>query len=69
MEFTAKQIAELLQGTVDGNAEAKVSRLSKIEEGTEGSLTFLANPAYTQFIYTTNASVAIVNSDFVAEKE
>ncbi len=69
MEFTAKQIAELLQGTVDGNAEAKVCRLSKIEEGIEGSLTFLANPAYTPYIYSTNASVVIINNDFVAEKE
>ena len=68
MEFTAKQIAELLQGTVDGNAEAKVCRLSKIEEGIEGSLTFLANPAYTPYIYSTNASVVIINNDFVAEK-
>ncbi len=66
MEFTAKQIAELLNGTIDGDTEAKVSRLSKIEEGMPGSLTFLANPAYTPHIYSTNASITIVNEDFEA---
>lgn len=69
MEFTAQQIAELLQGTVEGNPSEKVSRLSKIEEGTSGSLSFLANPIYTPHIYSTNASIVIVNNDFVAEKE
>lgn len=68
MEFTAQQIAELLQGTVEGNPSEKVSRLSKIEEGTSGSLSFLANPAYTSYIYATDASIVIVNSDFVPEK-
>lgn len=67
MEFTAQQIAELLQGNVEGNPEVKVSGLSKIEEGTPGSLSFLANPAYAQFIYTTKASVVIINRDFEAE--
>lgn len=69
MEFTAQQIAELLQGTVEGNSAEKVSRLSKIEEGTAGSLSFLANPIYTAYIYSTEASIVIVNNDFVAEKE
>lgn len=68
MEFTAQQIADLLQGTVDGNPDVKVSRLSKIEEGTAGSLTFLANPAYTPYIYSTEASIVIANQDFVPEK-
>ena len=68
MEFTAQQIAELLQGTVEGNPNEKVSRLSKIEEGTSGSLSFLANPAYSSYIYNTAASVVIVNNDFEAEK-
>jgi UDP-3-O-[3-hydroxymyristoyl] glucosamine N-acyltransferase len=67
MEFTAKQIAELLNGTVEGNPEVKVSRLSKIEEGTPGSLTFLANPAYTSFAYTTKASILIAGNDFQPE--
>lgn len=67
MEFTARQISELLHGKVEGNAEVKVDRLSKIEEGTPGSLSFLANPKYAQFIYSTNASAVIVNADFVPE--
>ena len=68
MEFTAKQIAELLQGTVEGDPEARVTRLAKIEEGESGSLTFLANPAYAPYIYTTRASIVITNNDFEAEK-
>src|ERR1041385_1954117 len=64
MEFTAKQIAELLNGKVEGNPDTKVNTLSKIEEGTPGSISFLANPKYTQYIYTTKASVVIVNKDF-----
>jgi UDP-3-O-[3-hydroxymyristoyl] glucosamine N-acyltransferase len=68
MEFTAQQIADLLQGTIEGNPDEKVSRLSKIEEGTSGSLTFLANPAYASFVYETAASILIANKDFVAEK-
>ena len=68
MEFTAKQISDLLQGTVEGDADVKVSRLSKIEEGKAGDLTFLANPKYTPFIYSTKASLVIVNQDFVAEQ-
>ncbi|MBL7923576.1 MAG: UDP-3-O-(3-hydroxymyristoyl)glucosamine N-acyltransferase [Bacteroidia bacterium] len=68
MEFTAQQIADLLQGIVEGNPGEKVSKLSKIEEGSPGSLTFLANPAYTHYIYNTEASVVITNRDFQAEK-
>lgn len=68
MEFTAQQISDLLQGTVDGDASAKVNRLSKIEEGEPGSLTFLANPKYTSFIYSTRASVVIVDRSFVPEQ-
>lgn len=64
MEFTAKQIAELLNGTIEGNPDVKVSRLSKIEEGTPGSLTFLANLAYTSYAYSTNASILLAGSDF-----
>ena len=69
MEFTARQISEILSGTISGDPDAKVSRLSKIEEGTPGSLSFLANPKYTEFIYTTKASVVIVSADFVPEQE
>ncbi len=69
MKFTAQQIAEALQGTVEGNKDVIVSSLSKIEEGTPGTLSFLANPKYTSHIYDTQASIVIVNNDFVAEKE
>ena len=69
MKFTAAQIAGILEGTVEGNPEVQVSKLAKIEEGTSGSLTFLANPKYTPYIYTTKASVAIVNTDFELEND
>ena len=69
MEFTAKQIAEVIDGTIVGNPDVKVNNLSKIEEGKEGTLSFLANPKYNHFIYSTNASIVIVNHDFVPEKE
>ncbi|MFM2135071.1 MAG: UDP-3-O-(3-hydroxymyristoyl)glucosamine N-acyltransferase, partial [Bacteroidota bacterium] len=69
MEFSAKQISELLSGKVEGNPSVTVNRLSKIEEGEPGSLTFLANPKYTPYIYSTKASVVIVDQDFQPEKE
>ena len=68
MEFTAKQIAEVLNGKVEGDENIKVSNLSKIEEGNPGTLSFLANPAYEKYIYETNASIVIVNEDFTPEK-
>ena len=68
MVFTAKQIAGILGGTIDGDADVKVSSFSKIEEGKPGTLTFLANLKYAAFIYSTNASVALVNNDFTPEK-
>jgi UDP-3-O-[3-hydroxymyristoyl] glucosamine N-acyltransferase len=61
MEFSAAQIAALLGGTVEGNEAATVSNLSKIEEGLPGTLSFLANPKYNNYIYDTNASIVIVN--------
>nr|WP_314864862.1 UDP-3-O-(3-hydroxymyristoyl)glucosamine N-acyltransferase [uncultured Flavobacterium sp.] len=67
MKFTAEQIAEILEGEVVGNPNAEVFKLSKIEEGQEGALTFLSNPKYQSFIYTTKASVTIVNNTFVPE--
>ena len=67
MKFTAEQIAGILEGEVVGNPNAEVSTLSKIEEGTKGSLTFLSNPKYLNFIYSTQASVTIVNRNFVIE--
>ncbi|EKF56025.1 UDP-3-O-[3-hydroxymyristoyl] glucosamine N-acyltransferase [Galbibacter marinus] len=67
MKFTASQIAGILDGEIIGNPDVEVSKLSKIEEGTEGSLTFLANPKYTSYIYSTKASITIVNKTFDAE--
>lgn len=69
MEFSAQSIADLLKGTVDGNPDVKVNNVSKIEEGKPGTLSFLANPKYTNYIYTTNSSIVLVNKDFKAEKE
>lgn len=69
MKFTAAQIAEILEGDIVGNPNEEVSKLSKIEEGERGSLTFLSNPKYNNFLYDTKASVAIVNKSFVPERE
>jgi UDP-3-O-[3-hydroxymyristoyl] glucosamine N-acyltransferase len=68
VSFTAKQIADFLNGEVEGNPQIEVSDFSKIEEGKPGTITFLANPKYTSHIYTTNASIVLVNSDFKADK-
>ena len=68
MTFTAQQIADLLQGEVVGNKDIVVSELSKIEEGRPGTLTFLSNPKYTHFIYTTQADVVLVDRTFVPEQ-
>ncbi len=65
MEFSAQQIAGLLNGQIEGDATVKITKLSKIEEGEPGSISFLANPKYTQFIYNTKASLVIVNNDLV----
>ena len=67
MKFTAQQIAGILEGYVVGNPDVEVSKLAKIEEGFEGALTFLANPKYTPHIYTTKASITIVNKTFEPE--
>lgn len=69
MKFTAEQIAGILEGEVVGNPNAEVHKLSKIEEGSEGSLTFLANPKYLNYIYTTQATITIVNNTFVPDGE
>ena len=69
MKFTAEQIAAILEGEIVGNPMVEVFRLSKIEEGTAGSLTFLSNPKYLNYIYSTEASVTIVNNTFVPENE
>ena len=68
MEFSAQQIAEFLKGEVVGNKDIKVSDFSKIEDGRRGTLTFLANPKYTHYIYETHADIVIVNKTFEPER-
>ncbi len=69
MKFTAIQISEILNGEIEGNPNEEIFKLSKIEEGEKGSLTFLSNPKYQNYLYTTKASVAIVKKDFIPEKK
>ncbi|MDR0962569.1 MAG: UDP-3-O-(3-hydroxymyristoyl)glucosamine N-acyltransferase [Mediterranea sp.] len=69
MNFTAKQIASYLHGEIIGDEQATVSTFVKIEEGVQGALTFLSNPKYTPYIYTTQASIVLVNRSFVPEGE
>jgi UDP-3-O-[3-hydroxymyristoyl] glucosamine N-acyltransferase len=65
MKLSAKQIAAILNGEVEGNEQITVDNFSKIEEGKPGTLTFLSNPKYIQYIYDTKASIALVNNDFI----
>lgn len=69
MEFSASDIAKLLGGEVEGDGNIKVNNISKIDDGVEGTLAFLSNPAYSKYIYDTKASAVIVNREFKAEKE
>ena len=69
MKFTAKEIAEMLNGVVEGDADIILNKLSKIEEGFTNSLSFLANLKYTEYLYTTKSSVVIVNKTFTADKK
>ena len=69
MQFTAKQIAELIEGKIEGNPDVAVSSFGKLEEATEGQLAFLANPKYEEFLYSTKASIIIVNNSLELEKE
>lgn len=68
MEITAQQLASMVQGTVEGDSSIIINNYAKIEEATPGCLTFLANPKYTHFIYTTQASAVLVRKDFVPEQ-
>ncbi len=68
MEFSASQIAAILNGEIIGSSSAIVTDLAKIEEGKEGTLSFLSNPKYEEFIYTTKSSICIVNKDFIPVK-
>jgi len=63
MQFTAQQISDLIHGTIEGDAEVAVSDISKIEEAQQGSITFLSNPKYETYLYSSNASIIIVNED------
>ncbi|MDH6353760.1 UDP-3-O-[3-hydroxymyristoyl] glucosamine N-acyltransferase [Dysgonomonas sp. PH5-45] len=67
ISFSAQQIASVLNGTIEGDPNVEVSSFSKIEEGKTGTLSFLANPKYTHHLYSTEASIVLVNSDFVCE--
>ena len=69
MEFSAKQLAEILHGTVDGNPEAKVTTFAKIEHGKPSALCFYANPKYEEYVYTSKAGILLVNADFKPRQE
>jgi len=69
MEFTAKTIADFLQGEIIGNPDVTVNNVAKIEEAQPGTLAFLANPKYNKYLYTTNASIVLINKEFVLEKD
>ncbi len=69
MKFSALQISEILDGTIEGDPEASVSEVAKIEEGKSGSISFLANPKYAEYIYDTGASIVILNRDFQLERK
>lgn len=68
MEFTAKEIARLLNGTVEGDAGARVSTFAKIEHGRPGQICFYANPRYERYVYSCKASILLVNSDFTPKE-
>ena len=68
MEFTAKSLAQLLKGTVEGDENATATKFAKIEHGKPGTLSFFANPKYEPFVYTSKASILIVNKDFVPKE-
>ncbi|MDA7761679.1 UDP-3-O-(3-hydroxymyristoyl)glucosamine N-acyltransferase [Crocinitomicaceae bacterium] len=69
MEFSAEQIAGILNGDIQGNPNIVVNDLSKIEEGKTGTLSFLSNPKYEEYIYNTESSICIVNKTFEPQKE
>ena len=68
MKFTAKQIAELIGGRVEGNENAAVTTFAKIEEGKEGAISFLSNPKYTHYLYDTRSTIVLVNDDLQLER-
>ena len=64
MELTAKFLAQLLKGTVEGDENAKATKFAKIEHGKPGTLSFFANPKYEEYVYTSQASILIVDKTF-----
>ena len=68
MEFTIAQIAAMIQGEIDGNGQEKVNTIGKIQDAAKGAITFLSNPKYEKFIYTTEATAVIVKNDFIPAK-
>ncbi len=68
MKISLNKIAKYIDGEIEGNPQVEISNIAKIEEAKEGDISFLANPKYTPFIYSTKASAVIVNEDFVPEK-
>ena len=68
MEFTAQQIAQFVQGKVEGDENAKVNTFAKIEEGKEGAISFLSNPKYTHYVYDTKSSVVLIDETVELEK-
>ena len=68
MEFTAKQIAEFVQGCVEGDETATVNTFAKIEEGKRGALSFLSNPKYTHYLYDTQSTIVLINEDVELER-
>lgn len=68
MEFSAEQIASVVNGTVEGDASVKVNTFAKIEEGHPGALSFLANPKYSHFLYSTTSSIVLIAKTFKLER-
>ena len=68
MEFTARQIAEMIDGRVEGNENAAVNSFAKIEEGREGAISFLSNPKYTHYLYDTRSTIVLVNEGLELER-
>ena len=69
MNLTAKKISDLIGGKIIGNSNEKINNIAKIEEGKKGDLCFLSNPKYSHYIYSSNASVIIINNNFLPKEK
>ena len=69
MNYTVKKIAEILGGKVIGNRETIINNIGKIEDANIGDISFISNPKYEKFLYTTNASCIVINQDFKLNSE